>query len=478
MSNNYNKKNKINYEKEGVFYTPEKSSENSGNFESFEDFGIKKNSVKKTPKKLPPQKSKYPAYMTIAIISGVLAFIILLILMKNILGGENGVKENTDFYLEPTTKDYETYSKEKNSDVSVSGNEYLGVIRSKSDSFKTLTIYNISFEENADYTVTGGTQIFDKYGKGILFDELREGDLVDFVYDKENVLISVNKSDEAFSETLKSGFKFDKVNKTISNGMKTYNYSEMTKFIYKNEDFDPEFIDPSIDTITISGHGDVIWAVTLDKGHGEITVIKNNKIKNGIIEIDTNIYKKLNDIDTVKLNEGVHKIVVKGTNIESFTKEITLAINEKVSLDLNEVPIKAGKVTIRPNVDDYALYINGNLELSREPLELEYGSYTVEIVKYGYITYTSRFTVDSPEKIIKPNLTKEVKMGTLTVNSNPSGANLMINGASVGMTPYSCDLVQGQHSITLKKDGYKDITIDSIYISEQGATYNVELQKE
>ena len=144
------------------------SSENSGNFESFEDFGIKKNSVKKTPKKLPPQKSKYPAYMTIAIISGVLAFIILLILMKNILGGENGVKENTDFYLEPTTKDYETYSKEKNSDVSVSGNEYLGVIRSKSDSFKTLTIYNISFEENADYTVTGGTQIFDKYGKGIL----------------------------------------------------------------------------------------------------------------------------------------------------------------------------------------------------------------------------------------------------------------------------------------------------------------------
>ncbi len=30
MSNNYNKKNKINYEKEGVFYTPEKSPENSG----------------------------------------------------------------------------------------------------------------------------------------------------------------------------------------------------------------------------------------------------------------------------------------------------------------------------------------------------------------------------------------------------------------------------------------------------------------
>ena len=60
MSNNYNKKNKINYEKEGVFYTPEKSSENSGNFESFEDFGIKKNSVKKTPKKLPLKSQNIP----------------------------------------------------------------------------------------------------------------------------------------------------------------------------------------------------------------------------------------------------------------------------------------------------------------------------------------------------------------------------------------------------------------------------------
>jgi len=478
MDDKHNKKNKINYEEEGVFYTPGKSSENNDAYDTFENFGIKKNSPKKTPKKLPPQKSKYPIYMTIAVASGISAFIILLILMKNILGGGYESKRNTDSYSEPTTTDYAVGEEEKNINVSVSGNEYSGVIRTKSDSFKTLTIYNISFDENADYTVTNGTRIYDKYGKGILFDELNEGDLVDFVYDKDNTLISINKSDKAFTETLKNGFKLDKINKTISTGVKTYNYSEMTKFIYKNEDFDPELIDPAVDTITISGHNDIVWSLTLDKGHGEITFIKNNKIKNGIIEIDTNIYKKLNDIDTVKLNEGTHKIVVKGSNIESFTKEISLTINEKATFDLNTIPIKTGKVTIIPSVDDYALYINGNLELSREPLELEYGSYTIEIVKYGYVTYNSRFTVKSSEVIIKPNLTKEVKMGTLTVNSNPEGANLLINGSSVGTTPYSCDLVQGQHSITLKKDGYKDITIDSIYISEQGATYNVKLQKE
>ncbi len=476
MGDKHNK-NKINYEKEGVFYTPGKTPDNSDDFDSFDNFGKKKNSSEKNIKKLPPKKSKYPVYMTIAISSGILAFIILLILMKNILGGGTS-KKNTGSYSEPSTIDYTNSEGEQNNDVSVSDSEYLGVIRTKSDSFKTLTIYNITFEENDDYTVTGGTQIYDKYGKSIVFDELKEGDLVNFIYDKENNLVSVSKSDKAFTETLKGGFKLDTISKTISNGMKTYNYSEITKFIYKNEDFDPEFIDPSIDTITISGYNGVIWSVTLEKGHGEITFIRNNKIKDGIIEIDTNIYKKLSDIDTVKLNDGTHKIVVKGTNIESFTKEVTLTINEKIDFDLNTIPIKTGKVTINPNVDDYALYINGNLELSREPLELEYGSYAIEIVKYGYVTYTGRFTVNSSEEIITPNLAKEVKMGTLTVNSNPTGANLLINGTSVGTTPYTCDLVQGQHSITLKKDGYKDITIDSIYISEQGATYNVELQKE
>lgn len=469
---NVNKKNSINYENEGVYYTP---SENTKPLNSFEYFDSEKSQKQKNPKKLPPQKSKYPVFMTLAIGCGIIVFVILFIIMQNTFStGKKSNKVEENYTYEPTTYSYTS----SESQINELTDEYMGVIRMKSDSFNAVTIYNITADENADYTIAGKTEMRDEYGKTLVFEEFAEGDLITFAYDKDNNLISMKKTDKGFKETLQNGFKINTVDMTIAAGMKTYSYSEMTKFLYRNEEFDPKLLDSSIDIITISGYNDKIWSVTLNKGHGEIEIIKNDKIKNGIIEIDTSVYKKLSDADTIKLNEGFHKIVIKGDNIDSFTKEIGLTVNEKFTLNLSEINIRAGKVTIKTNVTDFALYINGNLELSREPLELEYGNYTIEIVKYGYTTYSSQFKVNSPEKTINAQLTKEVKMGTLTVNSTPTGASLMIDGNSVGTTPYSSDVTQGEHSITLKKDGYKDITIGSIYISDQEAIYNVDLQKE
>ncbi len=463
-------KNNINYEDEGVFYTP--SEEAQGEFSFDNSFSEKSSKNLKTPKKLPPQKSKYPMFMTLAIGSGILVFITLFVIMHNVF---NSNDDNTsDYVVSQTTYSYENASE----DIPEVGQEYFGLVRFKSEISDILTIYNISKDENADYTITGGTKMYDEYGKSIVLGEISEGDLITFVYDSENSLTSIKKSNKGFEETLNNGFKINFDDMTISSGMKTYSYSEMTKFTYRDSEFDPTLLDPTIDIITISGYNDKIWAVNLKKGHSEIEIIKNDKIKNGIIEVDTNVYKKLSDAETIKLNEGFHKIVVKGENIDSFTKEIALAVNEKYTLNLSEIKIKTGKVSIIPNVTDYALYINGALELSREPLNLEYGTYSIEIVKYGYVTYSTKFTVDSPQKTINAQLKKEVKMGTLTVNSNPTGANLSIDGMAVGTTPYSSDLVQGQHSITLKKEGYKDITIGSIYISDQETIYNVDLQKE
>ncbi len=486
----YNKDNKnnpdknINYEEEGVYYTPSENTKNINSIKSFEDFenfnnnSKKKNTAKRTPKKIPPKKSTYPIFMSVAIGFGIVAFISLFIIMHNTFKSEkSSIKAPENYVYEPTTEMY-TYTETIKEENVLAGEEYMGVIRLKSETLDNVTIYNITANENADYKITGSTELRDEYGKTLVIEEFAEGDVISFIYDDNNNLTVLKKTNKGFKETLKNGFKISRDNMTISAGMKTYSYSEMTKFIYRGDEFDPSLLDSTVDIITISGYDDKIWSVTLNKGHGEIEIIKNDKIKDGIIEIDTNIYKKLSDADTIKLNEGAHKIVVKGSNIDSFTKDIGLTVNEKYILDLSAIKIRKGKVKIRPNVTDFALYINGNLELSRDPLELEYGSYDIEIVKSGYVTYTNRFTVNSPEKTITPRLTEEVLIGTLTVTSNPVGATLLIDGVSVGTTPYKGDISQGEHSITLKKDGYKDTTIGSIYISDQESMYNVDLQKE
>jgi len=468
-----NKNDKINYEDEGVFYTPSKEAQN---LDSFDNYASNKKEKKKNIKKLPPQKSKYQAFMALAIGSGIIVFIVVIMTVQNSFNSKNSQNNNNNLLSEETS-DYYTATQEYEAS-SKAGEEYMGVIRTKSESFDALTIYNITKDENADYKLTGQTDMRDEYGKTLVAEEFSEGDLILFIYDAENNLTSVKKTDKGFSEKIENGFKINTDKMTLSANMKTYSYSEMTKFIYGNGEFDPTLLDPTIDIITISGYGDKIWSITLEKGHGTIEITKNNRIKNGILEIDTEIYKKLSDADSIKINEGVHKIVVKGSNIDPFTKDIAVMVNEKYPLDLNEIKIKTGKLTIQTNVEDFALYINGKLELSREPLKLEYGTYEIEIVKNGYITYTNKFTINSPEQTIKANLTKEIKMGTLTVNSNPSGANLIIDEVSAGTTPYSGNVTQGLHSITLKKDGYRDISISSINISDQEAIYNIDLQKE
>jgi len=47
--------------------------------------------------------------------------------------------------------------------------------------------------------------------------------------------------------------------------------------------------------------------------------------------------------------------------------------------------------------------------------------------------------------------------GYLTVSSNPSGAELYIDGNSKGLTPTGLEIAVGQHHILVSKDGYKPL---------------------
>ncbi len=138
---------------------------------------------------------------------------------------------------------------------------------------------------------------------------------------------------------------------------------------------------------------------------------------------------------------------------------------------------KTGTLTIKANVSDYALYINENLELSRNNIDLTYGTYNIKIMKEGYVTYETQVKINSSNTVINADVKKEIYMGTLTVTSQPSGAQLYLDGTYVGLTPYTSDVTQGQHSITVKKEGYKDSTLSSIFIeNKKEQNFNIILQ--
>jgi serine/threonine protein kinase len=70
-----------------------------------------------------------------------------------------------------------------------------------------------------------------------------------------------------------------------------------------------------------------------------------------------------------------------------------------------------------------------------------------------------------------------VDTGTLTVNSNPAGAQLLVDGKLAGVTPTTLTLPQGEHTLTLRGGGSEPRTMSVAVTAGTQATQYIELPK-
>ncbi len=86
------------------------------------------------------------------------------------------------------------------------------------------------------------------------------------------------------------------------------------------------------------------------------------------------------------------------------------------------------------------------------------GSHTVKLAKSGYSDVSSTVTVSSG-KTASVSKTLTAQTGSISVSSNPSGANVYLDGTSKGTTPITLHNVPiGSHTIKLAKSGYNDVS--------------------
>ncbi|MBR1443620.1 MAG: PEGA domain-containing protein, partial [Firmicutes bacterium] len=234
----------------------------------------------------------------------------------------------------------------------------------------------------------------------------------------------------------------------------------------------------SMDIVTIKGYSNTVYSIEVVKSHGILKIINKESIRDGVIEIDTDVHKNLSDFTEMKIHEGKHKVVVKGSNCEPFSQEILINQDEDYQLDLSSIQIKTGVLIVTANVKDVTLTVNGKTEKMGEPLILDYGTYKVKVTKDEYHDYEEDVKVDKDEIKIKAELKKIVKKGKLTVSSTPNGADLYVDNSKVGITPVSVEVDRGTHTITVRKLGYKDFYLSSVDIGEKESVYNVELQSD
>jgi len=85
---------------------------------------------------------------------------------------------------------------------------------------------------------------------------------------------------------------------------------------------------------------------------------------------------------------------------------------------------------------------------------LEQGQHKIRLTRTGYKPYEKIITVKRDETT-EVNASLEMLPGSLTLDSDPTGASLFINNIDYGVTPYKRDSIEaGDYYIRLVKDGY------------------------
>ncbi len=136
---------------------------------------------------------------------------------------------------------------------------------------------------------------------------------------------------------------------------------------------------------------------------------------------------------------------------------------DKPNYSFNLKPYQQERISIVTNPAGAKLTVNSNLVINSpvENYSVISGKNKIRIEKAGYITLDTTFLVDANlSKQFNFTLSKDPNFkgfGTLKINSNPSGALVILNGEMAGRTPYeNTEQPVNDYQLIIRQDGYDD----------------------
>ncbi len=133
--------------------------------------------------------------------------------------------------------------------------------------------------------------------------------------------------------------------------------------------------------------------------------------------------------------------------------------------------LSTGSISISSTPSGAEIYLDGAYK-GTTPLSISgvtAGSHTIKLVKSGYNEYiTSVYVEATKTATLFASLT--LKTGSIYVSSNPSSANVYLNGIHKGVTPITIpDVSPGTHMLKLTKSDYEDLT-ETVTVSAGSTT--------
>jgi hypothetical protein len=169
------------------------------------------------------------------------------------------------------------------------------------------------------------------------------------------------------------------------------------------------------------------------------------------------------------LNGGSHSVELRkaGYQVYQSNAEIYSGQTSMMNAILSQSTPTTGSVGVQSIPSGASIYLDGNYEGTTmsndyfDIIDLSTGSHTITLRIPGYNDYSTSVTVTGGSTDhITATLTQQiapVTVGKVSVNSAPSGAEVIIDNLFRGYAPVVVpDIAPGTHSILLKLQGYND----------------------
>ncbi len=161
--------------------------------------------------------------------------------------------------------------------------------------------------------------------------------------------------------------------------------------------------------------------------------------------------------DTLKsVVPGSHEIEVRMDGYDAWSKNVEVEAEKKKILTL-ELQINTGSISIKSEPAKARIFLDGN-EVGTTPDTLRSvapGRHEVKVMKDSYEVWSESLDVKvGEESTLTPVL--QMKTASIIIDSEPSNAEIYLDGKEVGATPETVtDLKPGKHILVIKKARYE-----------------------
>ncbi len=357
----------------------------------------------------------------------------------------------------------------------------------------------MNIETGKYYTLSyDGTTLFhDKHEGSMAITQMRDGDIVDITFLKgKKKLAEMKLSESAWVFEKVEKYGFDMLGKNAQVGSSIYGLRNNLVVSSEGKEAQIEDIIRG-DVVSISGVGNSVYSVVVEKGHGYLRLSNDEYLKGGWIEVGQSVIQQITEDMLLAVPEGTYNVHLTASGIDE-TKQITIYRNQESVLDVSDVKAEApkvGKIIFAVTPAEAMVYIDGKEVDITGPVEIEYGVHQMIVKAQGYDTITQYIKVSQELASISVSLEESeegidrgnniIDNGTTSVSANeltssykvyidsPSDVEVYFDGMYVGMSPVSFKKESGTHIITLRKPGYvtKSYTVQ-IDDEEKDVTYS------